>query len=158
MSILKVGVLAVAGVLLAVQFKNGKTEYSTYISVVLGILIFGGILGYLEILIHAFDKLEEDLDLDYAYVAILLKMLGITYVSELVSAICKDAGYQSVALQIEIFARLGIMVLCIPILMTLLDRSPTVSLGRMPPCLCLIYFGKPFPFINPGRICTRCGS
>ena len=37
MSILKVGVLAVAGVLLAVQFKNGKTEYSTYISVVLGI-------------------------------------------------------------------------------------------------------------------------
>lgn len=119
MSILKVGVLAVAGVLLAVQFKNGKTEYSTYISVVLGILIFGGILGYLEILIHAFDKLEEDLD--YAYVAILLKMLGITYVSELVSAICKDAGYQSVALQIEIFARLGIMVLCIPILMTLLE-------------------------------------
>ena len=112
MSILKVGVLAVAGVLLAVQFKNGKTEYSTYISVV---------LGYLEILIHAFDKLEEDLDLDYAYVAILLKMLGITYVSELVSAICKDAGYQSVALQIEIFARLGIMVLCIPILMTLLE-------------------------------------
>ena len=61
------------------------------------------------------------LDLDYAYVAILLKMLGITYVSELVSAICKDAGYQSVALQIEIFARLGIMVLCIPILMTLLE-------------------------------------
>lgn len=119
MSILKVGVLAVAGVLLAVQFKNGKTEYSTYISVVLGILIFGGILGYLEILIHVFDKLEEDLD--YAYVAILLKMLGITYVSELVSAICKDAGYQSVALQIEIFARLGIMVLCIPILMTLLE-------------------------------------
>ena len=121
MSILKVGVLAVAGVLLAVQFKNGKTEYSTYISVVLGILIFGGILGYLEILIHAFDKLEEDLDLDYAYVAILLKMLGITYVSELVSAISKAAGYQSVALQIEIFARLGIMVLCIPILMTLLE-------------------------------------
>ena len=78
MSILKVGVLAVAGVLLAVQFKNGKTEYSTYISVVLGILIFGGILGYLEILIHAFDKLEEDLDLDYAYVAILLKMQDIS--------------------------------------------------------------------------------
>lgn len=121
MSILKVGGSRSCRSSSGVQFKNGKTEYSTYISVVLGILIFGGILGYLEILIHAFDKLEEDLDLDYAYVAILLKMLGITYVSELVSTICKDAGYQSVALQIEIFARLGIMVLCIPILMTLLE-------------------------------------
>ena len=63
MSILKVGVLAVAGVLLAVQFKNGKTEYSTYISVVLGILIFGGILGYLEILMEQtgceIDKINE---------------------------------------------------------------------------------------------------
>lgn len=107
MSILKVGVLAVAGVLLAVQFKNGKTEYSTYISVVLGILIFGGILGYLEILIHAFDKLEEDLDLDYAYVAILLKMLGITYVSELVSAICKDAGISQLHFRLKYLQGLG---------------------------------------------------
>ena len=120
MSILKVGVLAVAGVLLAVQFKNGKTEYRTYISVVLGILIFGGILGYLEILIHAFDKLEEDLDLDYAYVAILLKMLGITYVSELVSAICKDAGYQTIANQIEIFTKLTILTFSMPVLEALL--------------------------------------
>ena len=121
MGILKAGILAVAGVLLAVQFKNGKAEYSIYISIVLGILIFVGILGYLETLIDAFDKLEEDLNLDYAYGAILLKMLGITYVSELVSAICKDAGYQSIALQVETFARLGIMVLCLPVLMTLLD-------------------------------------
>ena len=121
MSILKVGVLAVAGVLLAVQFKNGKTEYSTYISVVLGILIFGGILGYLEILIHAFDKLEEDLDLHYAYVAILLKMLGITYVAEFASNICKDAGYQTIARQIEIFGKLAIMVLSFPVLLAILD-------------------------------------
>ena len=121
MSILKVGVLAVAGVLLAVQFKNGKTEYSTYISIVLGILIFGGILGYLEILIHAFDKLEEDLDLDYAYVAILLKMLGITYVAEFASNICKDAGYQTIARQIEIFGKLAIMVLSFPVLLAILD-------------------------------------
>ena len=40
MSILKVGVLAVAGVLLAVQFKNGKTEYSTYISAIFCFPIF----------------------------------------------------------------------------------------------------------------------
>ena len=72
-------------------------------------------------MIHAFDKLEEDLDLDYAYVAILLKMLGITYVSELVSAICKDAGYQATASQIELFCKLSVMVLSIPVLMALLE-------------------------------------
>ena len=64
-------------------------------------------MGYLEILIHAFDKLEEDLDLDYAYVAILLKMLGITYVSELVSAICKDAGYDELHFRLKYLQGLG---------------------------------------------------
>ena len=121
MSILKVGVLAVAGVLLAVQFKNGKTEYSTYISVVLGILIFGGILGYLEILIHAFDKLEEDLDLDYAYVTILLKMIGITYVAEFATDICRESGYQAIAGQIEIFAKLSILLISMPVLMGFIE-------------------------------------
>lgn len=121
MNIMKAGIAAVAGVLLAIQFKNGKAEYGIYISIVLGILIFAGVLGYLEKIMDAFLRLEDDLNLDHSYIAILLKMLGITYVSELVSAICKDAGYQSVALQIETFARLGIMVLCIPILMTLLE-------------------------------------
>lgn len=121
MSIMKAAVAAVAGVLLAIQFKSNRSEYSIYISIVLGIFIFAGILGCLGKLLEAIKAMEQNLNLDHSYVVILLKMLGITYVSEFVSAICKDAGYQSIAFQIETFAKLWIMVLCIPILMTLLD-------------------------------------
>ena len=121
MGILKAGILAVAGVLLAVQFKNGKAEYSIYISIVLGILIFVGILGYLETLIDAFDKLEEDLNLDYAYGAILLKMLGITYVADFAANFSRESGYSSLAGQMELFAKLSIIALSIPELMYLVD-------------------------------------
>lgn len=40
MNMLQVAVLGVAGVLLAVQFKGGKTEYSTYIALGVSVLIF----------------------------------------------------------------------------------------------------------------------
>ena len=40
MSMLQIGILGVAGVLLALQFKSGKSEYGIYISIVLGLLIF----------------------------------------------------------------------------------------------------------------------
>ena len=41
-------------------------------------------------------------------------MLGVTYVAEFAENICKDAGYQAIAAQIEMFAKLAIVALSIP--------------------------------------------
>ncbi len=59
--------------------------------------------------------------MDTAYVGTLLKMLGITYIADFSSNICKDAGYQAIAGQIEVFGKLAVLVLSMPILLALLD-------------------------------------
>ena len=51
MSMLQIGILGVAGVLLALQFKSGKSEYGIYISIVLGLLIFATLLGKIRLII-----------------------------------------------------------------------------------------------------------
>ena len=51
----------------------------------------------------------------------LLKMIGITYIGQFSSGICRDAGYSSTGAQIELFCRLSVMVLSIPVLLALLD-------------------------------------
>jgi stage III sporulation protein AD len=61
------------------------------------------------------------IDLDDSYISILLKMLGITYVADFSAGICKDAGYQTIAGQIEIFGKLAVMVLSMPVLYALLN-------------------------------------
>lgn len=121
MSMLQVGALGVAGVLLAVQFKNMKAEYGTYISIALGMIIFGTLLNKLVPLLEALQDIADSVKLDSAYLKTLWKVIGITYVAEFASSICKDAGYQTIALQIEIFAKITIMVLSLPVLMTLLE-------------------------------------
>ena len=121
MSMLKVGILGVAGVLLAIQFKNGKSEYGIYISVVLSLIIFTGVMGRLEYLIDMLRDISTYIELDSSYISTLLKMLGITYVSDFSSGICKDAGYQTIAMQIEIFGKLAVMVLSMPVLYALLS-------------------------------------
>ncbi len=45
MDVVQIGIIGVAGTLLAVQFKTGKTEYGIYISVALSLFIFFFILG-----------------------------------------------------------------------------------------------------------------
>lgn len=120
MDVIQVGILGVAGVLLAVQFKSGKAEYGIYISAALSLLIFFSILGRLEMITEAMRTIADYISLDTAYMGTLIKMLGVTYIAEFSSSICKDAGYQTIAQQIEIFGKLAILVLSIPILMTLL--------------------------------------
>lgn len=121
MSMMQVGALGVAGALLAIQFKNGKAEYGIYISIALSILIFLAILSPLKIIIKTIQTIGNYINMDSAYIGTLLKMLGITYLAEFSSNICKDAGYQTIAGQIEVFGKLLILALGTPILLTLLD-------------------------------------
>ena len=59
--------------------------------------------------------------MEITYFSTLIKMLGIAYLSEFSSGICKDAGQQAIALQIEMFGKISILILSIPYLITLLQ-------------------------------------
>ena len=121
MDVIQIGILGVAGALLAVQFKSGKTEYGIYISLALSLFIFFAVVSRLKILVDLLAQIGDYIQMDAAYTGTLLKMLGITYVAEFSSAICKDAGYQTIAVQIEILPKLAILVLSMPVLMALLS-------------------------------------
>lgn len=121
LDMLQIGIMGVAGALLAVQFKSGKSEYGIYISVVLSLIIFFNILGRLTLIIDAMKGIGRYIRMDQAYIGTMIRMIGITYVADFAAGICKDAGYQTIASQIEIFGKLAVMVLGMPILLTLLN-------------------------------------
>lgn len=120
MSIIQVGILGVVGVLFAVKLKQEKAEISVYLCIVLSLFVFFGILQNLELLVGTIREIGEFVQIDGGYITTLIKMLGITYLAEFSSGICKDAGYQSIAVQIEMFGKITILVLSLPILLALL--------------------------------------
>jgi len=73
------------------------------------------------VFIRAVEQIQSFLTLDTEYIAIMLKMVGITYIAQFSSGICKDAGYQAIAAQIEIFGKLAILVVGMPVLLALLE-------------------------------------
>lgn len=121
MNVIQIAVIGVIGALLAVQLKGGRTEYGIYMSVVAGIFLFACIIDRLEIFIQTVEQIGSYIDLNAGYLGTMLKMIGITYIAEFSSGICRDAGYQTIAVQIEIFCRLTILVLGMPVLLALLD-------------------------------------
>lgn len=121
MDILKIGILGIAGVLLAVLFKAHKAEYSTFISMAVCVCIFVYIITKVQIICAYVNSLQSMLPVDGSYVEMILKMIGITYVSEFSVSLCKDAGYASIAGQIEMFAKISILIISMPVLMTFVE-------------------------------------
>ena len=121
MEMLRIGIMGVAGALLAVQFKSGKTEYGIYIGVVLSLIIFFSIIGRLTVIIDAMKGIGKYIQMDQAYIGTLIKMIGIAYVAEFASGICKDAGYQAVAGEIELFGKLALLSLSMPVVLALME-------------------------------------
>ena len=123
MNIIQIGILSVAGVLLALQMKTGREEYGIYITLAVGLCIFAGIADNLSLILEITGLMKEILGENGIYVEVLIKMLGIT--AEFSAGICRDAGYQTVAAQIEIFAKIMILALSMPILLALLKTIRT---------------------------------
>ncbi|HAX51458.1 SpoIIIAC/SpoIIIAD family protein [Muricomes intestini] len=121
MSIIQIGIIGVIGALLSIQFKGGKSEYGIYISVAISIFIFACIVDRLGMFVKAVSQVRQYIKIDASYIATMLKMIGITYIAEFSSSVCKDAGYQTIAVQIEIFSKLTILALGLPVLLALLE-------------------------------------
>lgn len=120
MNVVQVGILGVIGILFAIQLRQEKSEIAIYLCIVISFIIFVGISGYLDQLVSTIREIGRYVQIDNSYISTLIKMIGITYVAEFSSGICKDAGYHSIATQVEMFGKLTILVLSLPILLALL--------------------------------------
>ena len=121
MDILRIAALGTAGVLLGITVKGAKPEFALLVTVGAGLCILAGTVGKMQYLFGMLAQMKSYLPVDSSYLNTLLKMTGITYIVEFASGICKDAGYQTIAGQIETFAKLTILALGMPVLTALLE-------------------------------------
>lgn len=121
MDVVKIGMIGIAGVLLAILLKKEKSEYSMLISLLVCIAIFVFVIGKMQVVLAFVERLETMLSIDSTYIALILKMIGIAYVAGFAMDVCKDAGYAAIGNQIETFAKISILVVSLPVLLTFLE-------------------------------------
>ena len=121
MTVVTVGIIGIMTVLMAVQLKSLKGEYGLYLVLAAACVIF--FYGTLRLngILEGLQKIQDLIRINPVYLNTLLKMLGITYVGQFSAGICKDAGYSSIAGQIELFARLAVLAVSMPVLLALLE-------------------------------------
>lgn len=107
--------------MLGFLLKGTKPEYASFITMGIGVVILGLAVGKISYLFEALKEIQKSLPVDGKHISTLVKMLGITYIGQFSSGICKDAGYEATGAQIELFCKLSLMVLSMPVLLALLQ-------------------------------------
>lgn len=118
---LRTALLGILTVMIAMAMKQGKAEFATFVSFTGSILIAWIAVRLLEGITGSFVRMERLLSVDMEYVNLLMKMIGVTYLSEFASSICRDAGYSAVAGQIELVGKLTILTIGMPIILALFE-------------------------------------
>ena len=126
MTAVTIAVIGLVAVILAVQLKTVKAEYGVYLVLGAGLVIFFYGLSKLETVLETLKQIQSYIQIDTMYLGTMMKMIGITYIAEFASGICKDAGYSSLGGQIEIFGKLSILAVSMPILLALMETLKTV--------------------------------
>lgn len=118
---LRTALLGILTIMIAMAMKQGRAEFATFVSFTGSILIAWIAVRLLEGITGSFVRLDKLMSIDMEYITLLLKMMGVTYLSEFSSSLCRDAGYSAVAGQIELVGKLTILTIGMPIILTLLE-------------------------------------
>ncbi|MCH5332865.1 MAG: stage III sporulation protein AD, partial [Agathobacter sp.] len=112
--ILKIGLIGIAAVFLAMPIKKYHAEFAMLIGIAAGLVIFVYALAQIKLVASFLETIMRRLPIETEYLTPLFKMLGITYVADFSASLCREAGYLSIAAEIELFAKLAIIALSIP--------------------------------------------
>ncbi len=120
MEIIQITALSLIAVFVAVELKAQKAIYGLFVAsgVMLVILFFS--IEKIGILVEQLQVIAGKTNAT-GHFGILLKALGVSYLSEVSSGICQDAGFSSVASQIKIFAKIYIVILGVPVLLAFIE-------------------------------------
>ncbi len=117
----KVVALAIAAVIGSLLCKKEAGGIALFLT--LAAAVYAALWGItrMQYVLAALSGLFSQVGLESAYWKILMKIVGIAYVGEFGSALCKDAGCHALSEQISIAAKFSILAVSLPVLLQLVE-------------------------------------
>ena len=121
MDIIKIVGIGLIALVIIILLKQYKPEFAIYISMLTGVLILILIMDKLTGIINLIQTIVNQSYINTEFIALLIKITGIAFLSEFAVSICKDSGEAAIASKIEIGSKIIIISMAIPILSSLLE-------------------------------------
>ena len=120
-NIIKVVIIGLIGTFLTITVKKERPEIALAVSLTTGIIILAICIVPFFDIIENFRSLASKAGIDYLFLETILKIIGISYISQLASQTAEDSGQTGIATKIDFAGKIAIIILAIPILQSILN-------------------------------------
>lgn len=121
MGIFQMAAFALLAASLVMLVRMYRPDMAMQVSIVAGLLLLLYMFAQLSGILNGLTSFAEKYNIDTGYIGVLLKIIGIAYVSQFAAEICKDAGEGSLASKVELGGRVMILAAALPAAISLLD-------------------------------------
>lgn len=122
MLLAKVIFIALITVILGITISNFNKEFKVHITVIFGILVMLLLFRELKVYIQEIINIFIRYNIKIEYFSTILKIVGIAYICDFISLLCKDLNYESIGKKVEISGKLIILIYSIDVIKIFLDQ------------------------------------
>ena len=131
MNITGICALGVVIAVTAVTIKRYNGEMSRLLCIAGCIFIFLSLLSSFSSLYDSVSKILANTGISVTYITILLKAVGICFVTEFACDICRDAGQSALASNVALAGKVMVLVTAVPLYSQILNTVLTLMGGSV---------------------------
>ena len=105
---------------LSLAVRSWRPEFSIYISAASGLVLFAMVYSQLEGIISGVSGLVQKSGSAGVYFPVLLKVIGIAYLTDFSAQVCRDAGENGIASKVEMAGKIFIFYAALPVFTSLI--------------------------------------
>jgi stage III sporulation protein AD len=128
MEIIPIVGLAITATVLLIVLRQSRPEFALILSILVGTVIFLSALPKIGMVVSTMNSIASKVEIGSLQLGMLLKIVGVAYITEFGAQICRDANESAIAGKVELAGKVIIMVLAVPIVLVILDTV----LGLLP--------------------------
>lgn len=122
MDIYKIALLGMISAIIIIALKDQVPVFTVIISIVTGVLIILYVLPQIKEVVLELKSLVDYAEIPDKYIKILLKVIGISYISIFSSEICKDFGQANISEKIKFSGKILIIFCSMPVILDLVGN------------------------------------
>lgn len=113
--------LAIISAMLCLLLKQYRPEFALSATLICGIVIFLTVIAEMTPLFDMIRTTLDKIESGNEYTLVIIKALGICYITQLASDTCQDAGERAMAGKIELAGRVAVLLLSLPMFSSILQ-------------------------------------
>ena len=127
MNIISICVLALVTAVIAVMIRQKTGEIALMLSISCGVIILLSLLSQISGIISTVNSIVAVSDMNIEYIKILLKVIGVSLLTEFAVSVCKESGQQGIASNVLLSGKIMITAISLPLYSEILNTVMSIT-------------------------------